>query len=65
MEHSSSDLYLVFLRDRSREQDGPEQAEQPVAGCASYAEARQIQRLNLQAKRDCVIRYAGPAGGGD
>ena len=57
--------FAVFLRESDRRTARPETIEQEVVCCASYAEARQLQRQYQGAARQCVIRYLGPAGGGD
>lgn len=67
MDVAHDDRYLIFLRyDRTHTDASADAAEQPLASCASYHEARRI-RLALQGagSGDCVIRYVGPAGGGD
>jgi hypothetical protein len=63
MENSLSDEYMLFLR----EHDGgaPEVIERPLGAFASYAEARRAQQEQLLVSGDSVIRYVGPAGGGD
>ena len=57
------DLYVVYLRCESGTQ--PEGAEQPLMVCASYSEARRVQRMMQHADQECVIRYQGNTGGGD
>lgn len=67
MDTAHDDRYLIFLRyDLGHAHATVDAAEQPLASCASYHEARRI-RLALQGagSGDCVIRYVGPAGGGD
>jgi hypothetical protein len=57
--------FVVYMRMDRSHGDDPERGEQPLAVCATYADARRIQRAHRQAARDCVIRYEGIAGGGD
>jgi hypothetical protein len=59
------DLYVVFLRGESDRIYFPEAAERPISACATYGEARRIQRLFQRMDHECVIRYQGDAGGGD
>jgi hypothetical protein len=64
MESRYDDCFVVFLRHPSRP-NCPDRAERPLVTCSSYAEARRIQKEFHYTARDCVIRYVGPAGGGD
>ncbi len=59
------DLFVVFLRGARNPHDPPELVERPVTACASYDEARRIQRFFQRLDQDCVIRFQGNAGGGD
>jgi hypothetical protein len=59
------DRYVVYIRVDPGHDERPDGAERPLLTCSSYAEARRIRRQYLAANRDCVIRYVGPAGGGD
>ena len=65
MESSQDDRFVVFLRQPRGSSDQPELAEQPLVTCSSYAEARRILKEFHYTARECVIRYVGPAGGGD
>jgi hypothetical protein len=65
MEPVHDDRFIVFLRHDPLKPGRPDHAERPLASCGSYEEARRIQRQLLHAARDCVIRFVGPAGGGD
>jgi hypothetical protein len=59
------DGFLVYLRlDRTHAQS-PEAFEHPLTHCASYEEARRIQREYRLTDQECVIRYQGEVGGGD
>ena len=63
--NDQDDRYVVYVRaDRSHTQR-PDVAERPLISCASYEEARRIQRYVLRSSRACVIRFVGTAGGGD
>ncbi len=65
MHTDHQDGFMVYLRlDRSPEH-APEVFERPLAECASYEEARRIQREYRRHDRECVIRYCGESGGGD
>ena len=66
MDPVHDDRYMVFVRtDRGHGRRHPARAEKLLASCATYEEARRIQRRLLAGARTCVIRYLGPAGGGD
>jgi hypothetical protein len=69
MESVHDDRYLVFLRYDSYHAQSNEMTdtvERPLASCASYGEARRIRdALHGSGAGECVIRYVGPAGGGD
>jgi hypothetical protein len=59
------DRYLVFLRMERSESERRACDEEPLADCATYEEAREVRRRYHDCGRDCVIRFVGPAGGGD
>jgi hypothetical protein len=67
MDNVHDDRFLVFIRlDPNLAETSSEAAEQPLASCPSYMEASRIRRaLRGAAAGGCVIRYVGPAGGGD
>jgi hypothetical protein len=65
MEAVHEDCFEVYVRSDHVHDDTPETAERPVVRCASYEEARRVQRALLNADHHCVIRYLGQAGGGD
>jgi len=58
------DLYVVYLRSEATTLQ-PEGVERPVMVCASYGEARRLQRMLQRADQECVIRFQGNTGGGD
>lgn len=62
---SLDDRFMVFVRAEAAHRNSPDLNEEPFILCATYEEARRIQRSMRQALRDCVIRYVGEAGGGD
>lgn len=64
MESSQDDRFVVFVRHHGQSYS-PDRAERPLATCSTYAEARRIRREFHYTARECVIRYVGPAGGGD
>jgi hypothetical protein len=65
MDSAHEDCFVVFARADGSHGDWPEGAEQPLAICRSYQEARRVQRALQPTAPICVIRYVGPAGGGD
>ena len=65
MESAYDDRFVVFLRHDRANSNRPDCSERPLTTCSSYEEARRIQRELHHASRVCVIRYVGPAGGGD
>ncbi len=65
MEPYHDDQFIVFVRhDRSRG-GRHEVLERPFKRCATYEEARRVQRQLLQSARNSIIRFVGQAGGGD
>jgi hypothetical protein len=65
MESVHEDRFVVYLRRDRGSYAHPENAERPLTACSTYADARRIQRELQRGARECVIRYVGPAGGGD
>jgi hypothetical protein len=66
MDAVHEDRFEVFLRrDRNHLGTLPDVVEQPLASCSTYQEARDVRRLFHRTAGECVIRYVGPAGGGD
>jgi hypothetical protein len=59
------DRFVVFVRDETATSQHPETAERVVASCYTREEAVQVQERLEAAGRRCIIRYEGPAGGGD
>ena len=65
METVDEDRFIVYLRRDDSHPDRPDCSEWPLITCATYEEARRVQREFQRTSRDCVIRYIGPVGGGD
>ena len=67
MEAVHDDRFVVILRsDDKQTKTASDGNEQPLAYCSTYGEARRIRAaLHGSAAGECVIRYVGPAGGGD
>jgi hypothetical protein len=65
MELVHDDQFAVFVRRDGSHAARPDYSEHFLARFSSYEEARQMQRQLQKASRKCVIRYIGPAGGGD
>ncbi len=54
--------FLVFQRNHPYAVDG----ELPLASCPTYADARRVRQALLDSSPgQLVIRFVGPAGGGD
>jgi len=62
MDPVHEDRFEVFVR---LNRTAGETEEQPLAVCATYAEARRIRVAFHGSPGEFVIRYVGPAGGGD
>jgi hypothetical protein len=65
MESAHEDRYVVFLRHDRAHSSRPDCSERLLTTCSTYEEARRIQRQMQESSRPCVIRFVGPAGGGD
>jgi hypothetical protein len=65
MEQAFEERFVVYVRSRRDLQDPPEDGEWPAIACSSYEEANKIRQAHRLHARDCVIRFIGPAGGGD
>jgi hypothetical protein len=65
MEPIHDDRFVLFVRLDRTGSTRPDCAERPLRTCSTYEEARRLQRrLRLRAQ-ETIIRYIGPAGGGD
>jgi hypothetical protein len=65
MESLGEDRFIVFIRVDDSHAGRPDDTEREYTDCASYAEARQVQRGLQQQGAGSVIRFMGAAGGGD
>ena len=65
MEDVLTDRFIVFVRDDRRSPDRPQLVERELVTCPTYEEARWIRQEYGRTGRKCIIRYVGPAGGGD
>jgi len=66
MDAGHEDRFVVFVRsDRGSRDASPPGTEQPLAACATYAEARRLLRACQGSPGEFVIRYVGETGGGD
>jgi anti-anti-sigma regulatory factor len=59
------DCFVVFVRAATGAGGRPEEAERAVATFPSYEEAARLRDELRRSGRTCVIRFAGPTGGGD
>ncbi len=57
------DCFMVYVREEKKTDDPA--GERPLVACPSYEEAEWVRRENQGPQRRCIIRYVGPAGGGD
>ena len=65
METTQQDQFAVYLRQRWDAGHAPEEVERLLVSCSTYEEACWVRRENNAPGRECIIRYLGPAGGGD
>lgn len=65
MEETHEDRFVVYVRSRREAHDPPEDSEWPAVACSTYQEACRVRQAHRLHDRDCVIRFVGPAGGGD
>jgi len=65
MDLGLDDGFVVYLRLDPAHAMSPDDLEQPIARCASYAEALRVGRACLRNSQDSVIRYHGHVGGSD
>jgi hypothetical protein len=59
------DCFVVFIQSPPGIGVDPQAVERELVRCTTYEEARWVRRENAARHRMCIIRYAGPAGGGD
>ena len=65
MDFDQEDRYVVYVRTDRNHLEEPEVIEQTLISCASYADARRVQRRFHGSANECVIRFLGNTGGGD
>jgi hypothetical protein len=65
MEADLDERFIVFVRDLDGPHWGSEQEERELVSCPTYEEAQWVRREYASRTRKCIIRYVGPAGGGD
>jgi hypothetical protein len=65
MQANHDDGFMVYVRTDLAHDQRPDRAERLLTHCASYEEARRIQREWRRTSRECVIRFNGEVGGGD
>ncbi len=65
MEMIHEDRFVVFIREDGPSAAVPEARERELVSCASYEEAHWICQEYGGPHRKCIVRYLGPAGGGD
>jgi hypothetical protein len=63
MDTGYEDGFVVYLRLDPAHGGSPDDLEQPIADCRSYAEALRVGRACLRKSQDSVIRYYGDLGG--
>jgi len=65
MQATLDECFVVFVReDRPTDGTGPP-PERELVSCPTYEEALWVRREYGGNKRNCIIRYVGPSGGGD
>jgi len=57
------DCFVVYVREKKMNRHRP--MERQLVSCSSYQEAEMVRKENQAPDRHCIIRYTGPAGGGD
>ena len=65
MDQIFEDRFDVFIREDEPHTHGRSQHERPLVSCATYEEAQWVRREYAGPHRKCIIRFVGPAGGGD
>lgn len=59
------DYFVVYAQREDTRPERPDQAEQELASCATYAQANRIRQCQERSGVHCVIRFVGVTGGGD
>jgi hypothetical protein len=66
MNDAQEDRFVLLVRPDPGHGESPGGLlEQPLAVCSTYGEARLLRQKLQGTAGDCVIRFIGPAGGGD
>jgi hypothetical protein len=65
METTHDANYTVYVRLDGSHAAHPDDMEKPLKTCATYSEAREVQRQLRRAYQESVIRFEGIVGGGD
>jgi hypothetical protein len=65
MEAILDDRFVVFVRERRPVGKFHMALERQLTTCSTYEEAKAVSRECSGPARQCIIRYVGPAGGGD
>jgi hypothetical protein len=60
-----TDCFVVYEHADGGAADPPEDVEHELTSCATYEEAHKLKQALERQGRHCIIRYLGPAGGGD
>jgi hypothetical protein len=60
---SAEDLFVVYIREDKKHNGIP--TERKLVSCRSQEEAEMVRRENETPRNRCIVRYLGPAGGGD
>lgn len=62
---AQDDCFVVYAREARYPGDGDLPVEMEFVRCTSYEEARRLCQKYGMPGRQYIIRYLGPAGGGD
>jgi hypothetical protein len=65
MDCNIQDSFVVYLRIDPLHAASPDEIEQPIAYCGTYAEALRVGRACLRNAQQSIIRFQGDVGGGD
>jgi hypothetical protein len=65
MEAAFDDCFVVYSHNGQGPADRPEGVEQVLAVCPTYEEACRVRQQYHGPASECIIRFVGPAGGGD
>jgi hypothetical protein len=65
MQSTLDDRFVVYVRDEGRVDSFYGPVERELVSCSTYEEAEWVRQECAGPNRKCIIRYIGPAGGGD